>query len=492
VDVGEQFAALRARWVSLLLAALLVGAAVYVASDAQPEGYTATSTLQVRLADEDTSDPSVRADFFAETLIGFATSRAVVAEAMTAAGRTEDVEDVIDDVVAESAEAPGFVTLSAPGSTPAGAVRLADEIARATAARVAAEQAADQDAAQVRLEQMLARVLDELAVIPANQNAERSALIRERAELVSALRGNAEDLRWRATVSERATLPRSPSSPQPERNAVLAMLLTLIVAAETLVIWRWARGAVSARDPAGDIGEILGAPVVVVRPDSAAALAPLLPVLESGGSPVTVLHLGPDRVATTAVLVCELLVARGESVLLVDAGPSRPSVATSLGKDRAPGLTDLPDDVALLEQAFGRLVRRRGIDVLGPGRGRVRDVATVRMKIAQVLEAAPHDRVVLAAALTHPDELLPLWGDGSLIDGPVVMEVDAPPRTRRAVADAVQIWRGLGVELSGATVRRGTPLARRLLTRIWTSPRRLRSSVADPTSEDRPRFPVST
>ena len=451
MDLAEQLSAVWARRVAVLAAALVVAAAVFVWRAAAPETYEASAILQVRLPDTDASDPSTRADYYAETVVGLMTSRDVVADALGSAGREEEKPSAVADrLTVQTGTQPGFVEVTADGRSGRQAADLANALVAAVDRRVTAEQTADIDAERNRLTAALQQVLDQLYSSADGDSAAKAALIREREELISALRTNAARGTYRVATVESAVPPAHPVAPTPLRDALLAFLVALVVVAEGIVIRRAWRGAISARDPAGDVAATIDAPAVALRSvDGVESVAPLLPAFAESPR-ITVACVGRRRPdGRAAVLVARLLAARGRDVLLVDATSRRPSVHRALGVDLVPGLSEAPTDRQALRRHLRGLPRVTGFRALTAGRPGAADAESRCGPLARVLEAAGDDCVVVAVAGRRLDELLALMPE---YYGSVIVVVDSATATRRSVRQLVAAWRGLGVTLVGAVV----------------------------------------
>lgn len=484
MDLLEQFAAVWARRFTVLLIALEIAIGVFLLRSVSPERFEATSVVQIRLNDAASGDPTSQVDYYVDTVIGLATSRTVVAEAVSQAEVATDPEEVADAMNVEAGTEPGFVHVTVTGDTGPQVARLADALVAAVAQRVAADQDQVRIAERDRLSQALAETLDQLQNLPSTDNATQAALVREREELLSALRSNAVGGdSWQVVTVDGAQTPDSPVSPIPWRDAVLAFLLGLILVAETIVIRRAWRGAISARDPVRDVSEALG-DVPTVRLDALASPGAVAPVLPHVGSTsrVTVVHLGSRPGARTAVLLAELLALRGSEVLLVDASTSRPSVHRELPVPLTPGLTELTSEPATgsangsagvssggatREPAEASSTAHRLLDVPRVGRTRVltagrrpdrANTSSPSSRLARVVAASSAERFVFAASCARPEELVDILGERS---GPVVVDVDADV-TKPELREAAATWRGLGVDLVAATVttRPSSPLDR--------------------------------
>ncbi len=83
------------------------------------------------------------ASYYAESAIGLVTSPAVVAAALDEPASTAIPSSIVDDVDAESAEQPGFVTVTARADSADDAADLANALVASVDSRVAADQAED-------------------------------------------------------------------------------------------------------------------------------------------------------------------------------------------------------------------------------------------------------------------------------------------------------------------------------------------------------------
>ncbi|WP_323793385.1 hypothetical protein [Nocardioides sp.] len=448
MDLMEHAAAVWARKYLLLAVALTVAIGVYALRSTAPEQYEATTTLQIRLPDTQVGDPSSQADFYGETVVGLATSRLVVEQALAAVDRDDDPDDAADDITA-AADGDSFLELGASGSTPEEAVDLTVALADVLIEQVAAEQAADFANQRAAVTQAVAQLGRDrrTALSDGTDPFERAALDREREALLGSLRTIAEKTPWRLEVVVPAVEPRSPSAPTPTRDALLALILVLILGAELIVARRAWRGSLSVRDPAKDAGDVAGVPALVVRPDqSAAALTPLLPAIGSARA-VNVIQSGRVPQAHTVALLAELLAARGEDVLLIDAGKARPTVHAEYGLDVAPGLAELRRS-GNLETRLKDLPGSRGVHVLPAGEV---ELSSKTRRLADVVKAAPQDRIALATSVSSVDGLLDVVAD---LDGPLVLDVDGDI-TRKQLRSQVETLRGLGLDLVAVTVSTG-------------------------------------
>ena len=463
MDLLEHAAGVWAHRLVVLAVGLVAAASVFVWRDAVPDTFVAESTAQVRLPDAVSGDPSVQVGFYAETVAGLAGSRAVLERALELADRQEDPDALVDEVTAETGTRPGFVTVSATGPTGETAAALADAVATALSEQVADEQAADADERRGGITAAIARVGEKRREVLDDPVA-LAALEREREALLAAARSAAEVVPWRLSVVDAADVPDEPAAPNPTRDALLALIIALLLAAEGVVLVRAFRGSLSVRDPARDAGDAAGVPGILVGPkDGPTAVATALPVIGMSRS-VTLVQRGPVAHARTATLLARLLAARGDDVLLVDVAPRRASVHREIGVRQSPGLTDL--DAALGARSLDDLPHVGGVRVLPAGKapaslssGGSGDGSTGGSLelVTRVLGSAPQERLVVAASVRDIDDLI---GVSAALDGPTVLEVDAGT-TRAQVRDDAAALRGLGLDVVAVSVRQDATFGRR-------------------------------
>ena len=451
MDLLEHAAGVWTRKFVILGVALLVAVAVFAWRSGTPEQYDATTTLQVRLPDTQSSDPSSQVDFYAETIAGLATSRGVVADTLDSVGRNDNLDDAVDALSAEPGSEPGFVLIKAVGDSPAAAVELADALGAVLAEQAATDQADDVANQREAVTQAIAELGRDrqAAQITGDDPFSQAALEREREALLGSLRTLSEKTPWRLAVVQPAVLPTSPSAPAPLRDALLALILALILGAELVVARRAWRGALSARDPGKDAGDIAGVPGLAVRRDqSATALTPLLPALSTART-IAVVQSGSHAHARTVGLLAELVAARGQDVLLVDTTPARPTVHAELGVPLAPGLAELRARSGHLGTRFEDLPHVRSLYVLPAGE---EPGSRDDRSVSEVLQLARQQRIALAASVASIEDLLDVVGD---LDGPTVLDVDVRT-TKRELRAAVDTVRGLGLDLVAVVVSVGT------------------------------------
>ncbi len=453
MDLLEQLAGVWRRRFYVLGIALFAASAVLFWRSSLPDEYAATTTMQVRVANADVSDPSTQVDYYARTVIALATNRGVVTTALAAANRTDEVSTAVDKISAEAGSEPGFVTVTASGTTPETAAGLADEVAATLSEVIAQNQADALETEREALRLALAEVGQERIDLPASETVQRAALMRESEALLSALRTASSKSAWQLVTVETAEEPSAPVAPQPVRDALLAFLLAAIVMAEIVIVRRSWRGELSLRDPARDAGEISGLPSVAIGPtDGPASLAALLPQV-GAASTVLVIQQGARPSAHAASLLAELLAGYDDSVLLVDAGSRNPAVHLEFGTPASPGLSDIPPAAHLSadpDELREQLLTRSPIDHLEILAAGASEGPVDAERLNRIATSGAFGRVVIAASVSRIDQLIPVL---IRLQGPVVLDVEPGTMTRKQLRKQMSALTGLGVEVVAITVQ---------------------------------------
>ncbi len=452
MDLPEQFAAIWARRLRILAVAGLVAVVVFLLRSIATPSYAATTTVQTRIAGSETSDPTAVADYYAQTVVGLATSRGVVTSALQASGSSENADAVIPDLTVELGAEPGFVEITAAGADPDEAARLANGIVAALQERLdedaARELAVTTEAARATRDDVERR-LRELGP----DDPRRSALERQQAALTDSLISMRNRPTTQLNVVDPARPPERPSAPRPARDALLAFILALIIAAEVVVVARAWRGSLSERHPDADVSRITGAPTVEVDERQRGSSFPAVLPWIRPERVVTVVQRGKDPSAYAAARLAGLLAGTGAEVVLVDVAVGGPVLHSELGLYLRPGLTDV---LAGRVTVAGALVHvpSLGLRVLPAGAPGGSTAAYEPGRLSTLIGEMPAARVVLCATNTRLDRLVRVVAE---CGDAVVLDVDARTVTRRELGSDVEVLRGLGARIVAATVYRSTP-----------------------------------
>jgi len=412
----------RRKWL-LLAIVVAIPAAVYVASTLLPKSYQSHATINVQAT-------AGAATLFSPRV----TSKSSLAEAQTliktpVVGRRAAVilglpptTTVARGLVGHITVAPtnpaagdsSFLTITAHDSDPA----MAAEIANAFAAAVAQTRTTNAVKAIKRTEKALETQGESLK----GDEAARDALAAQLQEL----RGLRLSQAGTTPIVETAVPSRTPVSPKPRRNTVIALILSLLIAAGLApLLDRLDR---RIREPS-ELEDVLDAPVLAMIPDDAfpghlaglhvreafqtlRASLTYFNVDRSLSSLVVASPIQQDGKTTVAVNLAIAYALDGRDVVLIDGDLRRPQVASRLGKEVEVGLDAVLVGSKTLSEALVE------IDV-GAGRLRILPGATPPPNPAVLLGSQRMRSLV--AELTDQVDLV-------LIDTPGLLAVsDAIP-----------------------------------------------------------------
>lgn len=425
----EHFRLIRRKAWLVLAGSVLAAGLVFAWSRSQPQVYRAEATIDV------ISAPTAEGDVLTEEQVDLATQRFAAL-----AGTTTVLEDAVersglgisggtarDRASASESADPGFVSARADGPSPRAARLLAAGLVDA--------------------------LLDASAVEPAPGE-----------EPVSG-----------ASVVSPARASSTPVEPKPERDALLAFLVALVVNAELAALLGFLAGRLPAGRVREEVERVTDVPVLARIPrrgrdEVVEAFRELRAQVEFARGDVDV-----RSVAVTAVEpgAGASFVARGlaqisanlkSSVVLVDANLRRPSVATELNLPPSPGLGDVllgaAFDPSMLRQA-NPLQKRFRVLTAGlavPDAPGLLGAGALRKLLDQLADA--EIIVIDAPAVTQVADALVI---GAQVDASILV-VDARATRRRTLQEAVRRLTP-HARLLGSVVNRDDPERR---PRRWT------------------------
>ena len=463
---------LRVLWErKLLLAATIVVcvASAFIVSSSADEQYTAESELLLRdpgfartLFGSDLFEGSVDPDREASTKIAVIESTAVSSRVSARLAGSVPPTDLQEVVSVSPNENSDVVTVTATSKQAAAAATIANTYA---AEYVAYQR--DLDRAKVQDAQRL--VQQNLDSLPADSTSQRDGLLDSLKQLkvLEALQtGNAD-------LVARASVPNSPSSPKPLRDAFLAGLVGLLLGVGAALLADFLDRRLRTSE---DIEQAFGATVLVsiprgvprpgesdvvgIKAEPYRMLRENLRFLEVGGPLRTLLITSADPAegkTTVAVNLARALVAGGDRVVLIDADLRRPTAGRQLGVEtQGPGLSTA-------------LVARRSIhdllrDIPPDGVLRLLPSGPLPPNPADLLRI-PHMQQILeeareeaAVVIIDAAPLLPVSDTRALLDLPnvdgvlvvaraLVTRRDRAAAARRVLAQSEQ--KVLGVVLNG-------------------------------------------
>ena len=244
---------LRRRWGAVLAVALAAGVLAGLGSLLLPAHYRASATHQVAVTGPaGAGDPSAATDW----VVAVGSTPEFRALAATRTGPAVTADEVAADVTV-AAGGSGLVTVTATGTDPARVRALAAATGGALVSAVAERSAAGVASATTPLRTEMADLEPQLASGSAAAQQRYATLARTVADTASAPAPY--------VVPGAAPLAVG-DGPSPVRNAVLAFLAAVLVAAVAIPLVRGARGRLDETDPAAWVRERLGVPAVVLAP----------------------------------------------------------------------------------------------------------------------------------------------------------------------------------------------------------------------------------
>ena len=455
-----------ARW--LLIACAILGAAAgYYVSDRMQDRYEAEALAQIMPRSQAAGQPLSTDQLLQMT--NFYAELARTSPVQRSAERGAGVRRGEFDGVVEVEAQPDLLVLAfrAQDGSPAVAARDANAYARAFTAAVADLQAAERERALAGPQRRVAKLQSELEDV-APDSARASAINAELEALQTRLADEAVTPGDNVRVIQPALTPTDPAAPQPIRNAILAGIAALVLAASLLL----ARSALSDRyasieEAALDLAlPVLGELPRAKRDDRRAVeafrklrarLGHSLTGLEHGAVLVT----SPEERTGKSYAIFGLaraLAAEGSQVAAVDADLRRPTLHERFFVLRAPGLGDALDS----RRPMPIMAVAQSVPLTEAARDRGGELA--------VIPAGSHvedsSELLSGVPMTRAIETLTERYDMVLLDSPpvlaiadamvlarhasaVVLVIDLKRSRRRAARRAVQALRGVDAPLLG-------------------------------------------
>lgn len=447
----------RRKWL-LLAIVLTIPAIVYAGSSLLPKSYESKATINVQATagassvfSKISSKPEAGE---AQTLIE---TTAVARRAARILGKPQSAARGLLGHISVAPTNPAepdsnFLTITAQAPSSVEAARIANAFARAVAQTRTTTAVRNID-----------RAIANLRALGRSEAGEKSS--RETLALqLQQLRGLRAGQAGTTPIVEAAVPAKSPVSPQPKRNATIALILALLVAAGLApLLDRLDR---RVREP-GELEELLEAPVLAAIPDDAFPGHPpgehvreAFQTLRAGltyfnvdrslSSLVVASPIQQDGKTTVAVNLALAYAMDERDVVLLDADLRRPQIAARLGKEPSVGLDAVLIGKSTLEDAFvyvdtpaGRLRLLPGTDpppnpAVLLGSQRMRDL------IAELTEQV--DMIVVdTPGLLAVSDAMPLFrqATGSL----VVSRLGRTPKD--AALRAAQVIRSAGGNVLG-------------------------------------------
>jgi capsular exopolysaccharide synthesis family protein len=344
----EVFRRLWRRRSILLLCITLIPLGTYLYSAQLTKSYESTTVLQIQAIGDATD---VVTDTSSSGTVGNA-SVARLAEttgvADEAARRLRFPEGSLrGKIQGSSDEDTGFITLTATWSTAKGAAEIANAAARAL-------NSTREERGVERANEAIAAIQEDLSRLsPSGEDATEHEQLSEKLQRLRTLRAAQGS---NAQVIEPATVPGAPVSPNPRRNALLALILAMLAGIGLVILVD--RMDRRLRD-ASEIEKLVGLPLLAViskdafpggRPSHSHALAfqtlrdslTYFNVDETLRTIAITSPLKGEGKTTVATHLAASLARANKDVILVDADLRKPQVGTRMGlHDESHGLSSV-------------------------------------------------------------------------------------------------------------------------------------------------------
>jgi capsular exopolysaccharide synthesis family protein len=444
----------RRKWIILLCLTLLPLAA-YVYSDRLTKTYQSSTIIQAQgtatdtgtYVGEDLPTGTPNPDKIA-ALVG---TSGVADQASRILGENEG--SVRGTVTAEADENTDFITITATAGSGERAADIANAVARGL--RVSRERAGIR-----RVDAAIANVEKALSDLPVGEQLQRSQLS-EKLQGLRALRAaQSENMQ----VIEPAGVPASAVSPKPQRNAILAFVVAILIAAGAAALAeRLDRRLHDSRD----VERLTGTPLLAQIPSSAfqgTAPDPQLPIVfqtlrdsltyfnvdQRLASLLVISPLKGDGKTSVSTNLAVAFARAGKQVILVDADLRSPQVSTRMGTPASPGLSEVISGNSEIEDSlfeiepFGPYLRVLPGGSIPPNPSEMLGSARMSTILAELSEMS--DLVVIdTAPVLVVSDAFPLFEQVAGIVG--VSRLEQTPR--EAITRAIEIASSAGGRVLG-------------------------------------------
>jgi capsular exopolysaccharide synthesis family protein len=354
VDLADHLRVLRTNWWKILVVAAIVGALSYGYSRSQPKVYAADQLLSVASQDVTSTqavDPN-QIDFRASFYAAVGNTPAIAAAAKEKEKLTSlTVDDVLSKINVSTTNTSGILNVTAKGSDPAEAVKIARGVSAALKDFVTSQQATETQARKDNIQSQIDVLVKALTTPEVNNNPEVKSFVQQELTTLRQSLLSVAPNGFQVTPLTPPIARPGPVSPHPNKYGILGFLVALVVLGEGLVVVRAFGDRFARTNDVEQITNFTGLPVLAMvprgrGPDVVEAFRTLrtnLMFLEGAGRPRTIAIVSPNPGAGksfSAVHLAESAVAVDATVVLIDADLRRPVLHSRLRCDREPGLSN--------------------------------------------------------------------------------------------------------------------------------------------------------
>ncbi len=468
------------RWIGA--GVLLVGVIAYVSEASKPVTYQATTDVRFVVPEVATSGSSARdsADLLGSTYASAATSEAFATRVRDAGAGGVTLRELRKRLTIATKAIPGFIQVTATDPTATGAAALTDLAAAQLVNLINQDQ--DRVAASVvaPLETQLTKIDASLAVTGLS-DTERSELQQQRREIDRSVADAQQKVRATVVAPDPASVPRTPIAPNPVRRGLTMAVLAFVLTTEAFVLGRYLRGSLPLGDPAGELGRIVGAPVLelgaVRRRQPSTPVLPFVVQHLEGRPVVTVVQRNGEPTTLPGSLVADALSRAGSRVIVVDADLRSPLLHQDLHLPLSPGLVEVATGQERLNHAVHRSPTGSGAVVLSAGALEDNNSLALALlgsgPLQSLIERTGADTTVVLtnSATTLEDALLVVHQ----FPEAVMFAVDVRTARRADIIETVRVIRSIGGNIVGVLCVHSNGSA---WTPPWTRRRRQADAVA--------------
>jgi capsular exopolysaccharide synthesis family protein len=353
VDLTDHLRVLRSNWWKILVVAAIVGALSYGYSRSQPKLYAADQLLSVASQDVTSTqavDPN-QIDFRASFYAAVGNTPRIAAAAREKEKLTLTVDDILSKIHVTTTDTSGILNVTAKGSDPTEAVKIARGVSAALKDFVTSQQAQETQAQKNNIQSQIDVLVKALATPEVNNDPEVKSFVQQNLTTLRQSLLSVAPAGFQVTPLTPPVARPGPVSPHPTKYGVLGFLVALVVLGEGLVVVRAFGDRFARTNDVEQITNFTGLPVLAMvprgrGPDVVEAFRTLrtnLMFLEGAGRPRTIAIVSPNPGAGksfAAVHLAESAVAVDATVVLIDADLRRPVLHSRLRCDREPGLSN--------------------------------------------------------------------------------------------------------------------------------------------------------